>query len=481
MKDKEQTRREFFRRTSCAALGAAAFGASLKQFGLMSALAQDNVGAMGAQGTAAAAAAPYKALVCIFMFGGNDANNMVVPVDATRYAAYNAVRGPSGLAIAQGSLLPINPPSAGAFGLHPNMTELASLFNSQKVAVVANVGSLVQPLTRAQYRSGSSRPYQLFSHNDQQEIWQSARGDVRTQTGWGGRAADKVVALNQGSGFPITTTVAGSAVFAQGLVTQPLGIAPAPTALNQVLVLSGFNTSPEATARKNSMDFLRTIDRQATLVAVASDQTEQAIQVRAALQVDPVLATQFPGSGIGNQLKQVAKVMKLNQTTLGLSRQVFFCSIGGFDTHQNQLAAHQSLYSQLSQAMNAFYNATVELGIQNSVTTFTQSDFGRTFEPSGSNAGVVGSDHGWGGHQFVMGGSVLGGNFYGVNGANGTVFPTLQLTGPDDADDRGRWIPTTAVEQFGATLSSWFGVSAADLPTVFPLLSRFATPNLGFV
>jgi len=478
MKSKEQTRREFFRRTSCAALGTAAFAAASKQFGLMSALAQDNVGAQSAQ---AAASSPYKALVCIFLFGGNDANNMIVPTDATGYGAYAAARASSGLAIPQGSLLPIAAPSVGTpFGLHPNLTELQSLYNSSRVAVVANVGSLVQPLTRAQYRSGGPTPYQLFSHNDQQEIWQSSRADVRTQTGWGGRAADKVVSLNQSSGFPITTTVSGSAVFAQGLVTQPLGIAPAPTALNNVLVLSGFNTTPESVARKNSMDFLRTIDNQATLVAVASDQTDQAIQVRAALQVDPVIATQFPGSGLGNQLKQVAKVMKLNQSTLGLSRQVFFCSVGGFDTHQNQLAAHQQLYTELSQAMNAFYNATVELGIQDAVTTFTLSDFGRTLAPSG-NGGQAGSDHGWGNHQFVMGGSVHGGTFYGVPGPSGTVFPTLVLGGPSDTDDRGRWIPTTAVDQYGATLSSWFGVSAADMPTVFPLLSRFSAPNLGFI
>ena len=164
-----------------------------------------------------------------------------------------------------------------------------------------------------------------------------------------------------------------------------------------------------------------------------------------------------------------------------MSRQVFFCSIGGFDTHQNQLAAHTQLYTQLSQAMNAFYNATVELGLQDAVTTFTLSDFGRTLAPSGTGAGQVGSDHGWGNHQFVMGGAVHGGNFYGVPGPNGTVFPDLTLGGANDTDDRGRWIPTCAVDQYGATLSSWFGVSAADMPSVFPLLSRFTTPNLGFV
>ncbi|MEO8431544.1 MAG: DUF1501 domain-containing protein [Acidobacteriota bacterium] len=468
---KDQSRREFFRRTSCAALGAAAMSAGVKKLGLMSALAQD---AMAANGASALAAGPYKALVCIFLYGGNDANNMIVPADTTGYGAYTAARGTAGLAIPLATLLPITPAGLGPFGLHPSLTPIQTLFNQSKVAIVANVGPLVQPLTRTQYRSGGARPYQLFSHNDQQEIWQSSRADARTQSGWGGRAADRVVSMNGGSGFPIVTSVAGSAVFAQGLVTQPLGIAPAPTALNQVLVLNGFNTTPESVARKNSMDFLRTIDRTATLVSVASDQTEQAIQVRQDLQVDPIVNTVFPGTGLGNQLKQVAKVMKLNQTSLGLSRQVFFCSLGGFDTHQNQLAAHTQLYGQLSNAMKAFYDATVELGLQDAVTTFTLSDFGRTLAPSGTNAGNVGSDHAWGNHQFVMGGSVLGGKMYGT-------FPTLSLGGPDDTDNRGRWIPTTAVDQYAATLSTWFGVPSADLPTVFPLLNRFATPNLGFV
>src|SRR5262249_26931394 len=191
----------------------------------------------------------------------------------------------------------------------------------------------------------------------------------------------------------------------------------------------------------------------------------------------------FPNTGLGNQLKQIAKVIKLNQTApaLGLNRQIFFATLGGFDTHQNEINSHQQLYTQLSQAMNAFYNATVEIGVDPRVTTFTLSDFGRTLQPSGTGAAVVGTDHGWGNHQFVMGGSVIGGNFYGVPGPNGTIFPTLQLSGPNDTDSRGRWIPTVATEQLGAALATWFGVTPADLNTVFPLLPNFATTNLGFM
>ena len=473
-KTMEQTRRDFLRRTGCAALSATALSAGVKKFGLMSAYAQS------------AAPTDYRALVCIFLSGGNDGNNMIIPRDTTGYNAYSSVRGSSGLAIPLAQLLPVNPPSLPTgYGFHPNLAELQALFTAlpPKLAVVNNVGPLVQPLTRSQYQSGSPRPYQLFSHSDQVEQALTARSDVRIQVGWGGRTADRTVVFNGTSAFPLFTSVAGATVFGQGLSTRPLAIAPAPTALNQVLVLNGFSTSAADVARQSSMDFLRTIDRTATLVAAASDSTQQAMDIISSLAVDPTLATVFPNSGLGNQLKQIAKVIKLNQTApaLGLNRQIFFATLGGFDTHQNEISSHQQLYTQLSQAMKAFYDATVEIGVDTRVTTFTLSDFGRTLQPSGSGANTVGTDHGWGNHQFVMGGSVIGGNFYGVTGPNGTIFPTLQLSGPNDTDSRGRWIPTVATEQVGATLATWFGVTSTDLNTVFPLLPNFSTSNLGFM
>jgi len=472
-KKMEQTRREFLRRTGCAALGAAAFSAGFEKFGLINAYA------------AQAAPTDYRALVCIFLSGGNDSNNTIVPLDATGYGAYSAVRSASGLALEQGQLLPITPASIGTpFGLHPSLPELSTLWTQQKLAIVANVGPLVQPLTRSQYLSGAPRPYQLFSHSDQVAQWQTSRADARTQIGWGGRTADRTISFNGGAVFPMLTSVAGAAVFGQGLSTRPLAIASAPTALNQVLVLNGFTTSAADVARRNSMDFLRTIDRSATLVAAASDATQQAVDIIASLGgSDPTLTTVFPNTGIGNQLKQVAKVIKLNQVSpsLSLNRQIFFCTLGGFDTHQNQISGQQSLLAQLSAAMKALYDATVELGVDSRVTTFTLSDFGRTLQPSGSGVGSVGTDHGWGSHQFVMGGSVIGGDFYGVPGPNGTVYPTLQLAGPNDTDSRGRWIPTAAVEQYAATLATWYGLASSDLPIVFPLLSRFTTPNLSFL
>lgn len=466
-----QSRREFLRRTSCAALGMAAFQAGVDRFGLISALAQGS------------GVTDYRALVCVFLDGGNDGNNMIVPLDTAGYASYASIRGNPGLAIPQASLLPISPRSIGRpFGFHPSLPELHALWNQQKLAVVANVGPLLQPLTQSQYRSGGPRPSALFSHSDQVALWQSPRSDTNSLYGWGGRTGDLTAAFNSGSTFPIVASIGGQALFAVGQSTQPIALTPAPTPLNQVLVFSGFDASPESLARRSSFDYLRTIDQQLSLVAAASSTTQQAVDAGQALAVDPTLTTVFPASRLGNQLKQVAKLIKLNLTgtQLNLNRQIFFTRIGGFDTHQDQVGEQSSLLGQLSAAMGAFYAATVELGVQNRVTAFTLSEFGRTLEPSGS-AATVGSDHGWGNHHIVMGGPVLGGDFYGVAGSNGTVFPSLQLDGPDDADNRGRWIPTASVEQYAATLAAWLGVQSSDLPTIFPLISRFTTPNLGFL
>jgi uncharacterized protein (DUF1501 family) len=262
-----------------------------------------------------------------------------------------------------------------------------------------------------------------------------------------------------------------------------LSIAPAPTALNQVLVLTGFGTGADDAARQRSMAFLRTIDTESPLVRAVDGTTDQALAIGGLLSSDVTLATPFPNTTLGNQLKQVAKVIKFNTTSdsLGINRQIFFCQLGGFDTHQNQLNTQSNLLLQVSEAIKAFYDSSVEIGVDRQVTTFTLSDFGRTLQPAGTGANVVGSDHAWGNHHFVVGGAVRGGDFYGVAGPNGTVFPVLQLNGPSDTDNRGRWIPTASVEQYAATLASWFGVSSADLPLVFPNIGRFAGVDLGFM
>lgn len=481
------SRRTFLRRSGYA-LSAAALASQFKGLGVISALAQKN------------APTDYKALVCIFLSGGNDCNNTIIPLDATGYGNYSSARNSSGLALASGSLLPITPPSIGTqFGLHPNLSPevatpaampgLLPLWTAGKLAVVCNVGPLVFPMTRATYQNNSvQKPYQLFSHSDQITQWQTSRADTQIQTGWGGLTSDYTLAFNNGVAFPTITSIAGTSAFATGITTRPLIINDARTTLPNVLKLEGFGAAADEIARKNAMAELRTFDLSNTLGAATSDTVQDAINISGAFSVDPTLTTVFPNTGLGNQLKQVAKVMKLNQTSaqLSLNRQIFFCSIGGFDTHQNQLTGQGNLFTQLSQAMKAFFDATVELGIDNRVTTFTLSDFGRTLQPSGTGSTVVGSDHGWGTHQFVMGSAVQAADFYGVllaagSGGNGTVFPTLLPNGPYDTDNRGRWIPTASVDQYAATLASWFGLAPADMPSVFHNLSHFASSNLGFV
>jgi uncharacterized protein (DUF1501 family) len=470
-----QSRRDFLVRTTCAALGAAAFQGAIRQFGLANLLATPNNVTGG-----------YRALVCVFLNGGNDANNMVIPTDGF-YGSYSSQR-PT-IAIPQGSVLPFAGPPASmggrTFGLHPNMPELVGLFNSNKLAVVTNVGPLVAPLTQAEYLNHSvPRPYALFSHSDQIQAWQSGRSDIKISTGWGGRAADAVATCNGPSGgFPTITSISGSSTFCIGL-KRPLAIGTG--SLTSVLVLNGSGTG--WTERKASMDYLRTIDNTAAMIAAASATTQQAVDISAEFTIDPAIDTVFPGSGLASQLKQVAKVIKLVQGSPGitLSRQIFFVQQGGYDTHQNQRTDQDANLLDLSQALSAFYEATVELGLEDKITTFTLSDFARTLQESGAGASA-GTDHGWGTHQLVVGGAVLGGNFYGTpNGSTGSIFPTLQPGGPDDtttnaSNGRGRWIPTSASDQYGATLASWFGVADTDIGAVFPNKDNFPTMDLGFM
>jgi uncharacterized protein (DUF1501 family) len=379
-------------------------------------------------------------------------------------------------------LLPINPIGGGEYGLHPAMPELKAMFDNRQLAVVSNVGPLVEPLTRATYRNGSGRrPSQLFSHSDQVTQWQTSVSNDTSATGWGGRTADRAAPLNAGASFPQVVSIAGTSLFATGATMRPLGIPDARTSLATVLPLNnpptaaGY-TNAQRDARRAAFDALRGADLGATLVKASRDVTEQAIQTSLALATtNATLTTDFPNTTLGYQLEQVARLIKLRDT-LGIKRQIFFCQLGGFDTHSGQgtsTGAHAALLTQVSQAMKAFSDATVELGVQSGVTTFTLSDFGRTLQPAGSG-GAVGSDHGWGNHQFVMGGAVRGGDFYGS-------FPTLALGGPDDTDTRGRWIPSTSVEQYAATLASWYGLSASDIPLVFPFIGRFPSANLGFM
>jgi uncharacterized protein (DUF1501 family) len=473
----KHTRRDFLARTTCAALSASAIQATVRQWGLANMLATPGPGTLSPN---------YRALVCLFLNGGSDSNNMVIPLDQAHWDSYNLAR-PT-LAIDQAAALEMNPPpSMGGqrFGFHPNLPDFRDLYNVGKLAVVTNVGPLVVPTSQAQYIGNSvPKPYALFSHSDQIQAWQTGRSDVKIGTGWGGRAADAVDACNSaGGGYPTITSISGSSTFCVGL-KRPLSIGTGN--LNSVLTISGFTGTPESNARRASMDYLRTIDGTATMIEAASQTTQQALDIStefASWTPADGVTTVFPATGLGNQLKQVANVIKLVSGSPGinLSRQIFFVSQGGYDNHQDQLADQGSNFSTLSPALLAFYNATVELGLQNKITTFTLSDFGRTLQESGDTGGV-GSDHGWGSHQFVIGDSVLGGNFHGTpNATTSSIFPFMQLGGPDDttnnaSNGRGRWIPTTASDQYGAALAKWFGVPDIDMGSVFPNLGNFNAP-----
>lgn len=441
-------RRSFIRYASLAAAGNAL---GLTPFGALNALAQ---------GTA-----DYKALVCVFLYGGNDANNTLIPFDTAGYANYAALRGP--LVLPQDQLLPLT--SLPNLALNPNLPDVQSLFNSGTVAIVANVGTLVEPTTRAQYLAGQTVPINLFSHADQQLEWQNAAQSSATPTGWAGRIADTLSAnYNPSASIPMITSVAGDTLFCNGASTTPVSVSPGN--------LSGASCSEGAAcaSRLETAQALLSFNSGLTLVQADNNITSNAYNyaktLMDAVQSISPLQTVFPANnGLAAQLKQVAQIMQV-RAALGVQRQIFFCGIGNFDTHAGQVTLQGKLLAQVSPALAAFYQATQELNVASNVTTFTMSDFSRAFQPNS----LLGSDHAWGSHHFVMGGAVKGGKMYGT-------FPTLALGGPDDSGSNGRWVPSTGAVQYAATLAQWFGVSTAQLPLVFPTIPNFPTNNLGFV
>lgn len=489
-----ENRREFLIKTGCT-LTMTALATQMRHLGLMSAFAQKADVDHGAN----AVPSDYRALVCIFMAGGNDGNNMIIPNhnDATisNYTAYSTARNTSGLAIAQASLLPFNVPRMGGltYGLHPALGPQApgtnivnngihELWGMGKMAIVANVGTLIKPLTRTTYQNGSiPKPYQLFSHSDQIAQHQGGRSDIVTYTGWGGRISDLRTSPDNPSGLiPMVTSIAGAQLFTAGQTTLPLAIGTGTLAS----VLNPTSPNTNSSAVRTAFNNLRTVDLSNDLIDAADHVTDSAMAANAVFQTNPYDPAGFPVTGIGNQLRQVARVIK-KRTDLTVNRQVFFVQIGGFDTHSAQVTTQNNLLIQLSQAMRAFYSEMVTQGLEDKVTQFTMADFSRTFNPAGSGAGVVGSDHAWGNHHFVVGGAITGADFFGMNGANGTPYPQLAFNTADDADSgssaRGRWVPATAVEQYAATLARWFGVPDANMSSVFPNIVNFTTSDLGFM
>ncbi|HYN84021.1 MAG TPA: DUF1501 domain-containing protein [Pyrinomonadaceae bacterium] len=469
-----ETRRSFLRKGACAVAGAMAAAAAEERAGFVRALALAEPQTL----------TDYKALVCVFLDGGNDGNNTVVPFDDYNAAGgYASVRTSSGLAVPRDQLLPVTAPSHQSlkFGLHPNLPELQALYNQRRLAVMCNTGTLVQPLTRPLYRAGVGHPYQLFSHSDQIQQQQTVFPTEPARTGWAGRLSDLMSAANGASPVPLCVSTAGATLFATGGRTRQLVLDPERRINESLRVDVGGDFPPGSqAARRAAFDRIRA-DASSTMALTVSQTLNEAMRAGAAITADPQLPppqagqSDFPDTSIGRQLRHVAKMISIREQ-VGTRRQVFFCNLLGFDHHFNQhntQFGQDVLLLQLSRALRAFYDATVRLGVASQVTTFTLSDFGRTFEPSGAGA-VVGSDHAWGNHHFILGDAVRGGDFYGT-------YPTLALGGPDDAFERGVWIPTTSTDQFAATLALWFGLPQSSLAAVFPFVGRFATPNLGFM
>ena len=440
-----RTRRDFLR--NCCALGAAGLATPLTRLGMVTAHAQQ--------------ASDYKALVCIFLFGGNDANNTIVPMD-TRYTDYSRMRGP--VALGQGILRQAGTTS---YGLHPSLANVQRLYGRGDAAMVFNVGTLVQPTTKREIELGTvPLPRNLYSHSDQTQQWQTS-DPMGGATGWGGRINDIAATLNSStlpSGIAVNS---GNALFLSGGRTSGVNVSNSGS-----FGLERFGDGNAMDVRMASLQRVLTFDSGLRLVSAANGVLGQSIrtaqEINAALEGAPALPVTFPTSSLGQQLAQVAQLIAV-QGSLGMTRQIFFAGLGGFDNHEDLLASHEPLMETLDSAIGAFFDTMDARSATDQVTLFTESEFNRT----GDANATIGSDHAWGGHQLVFGGAVQGGTY--------GRFPELVLQGPDDAGDRGYWIPSVSLDQYASTLGGWFGVSDDDLRRVFPNLAQFAPQRLGFL
>ena len=449
---KTLNRRDFLRTSGAAALFAATPGLAYSQV----------VGGGGSF-------TDYRALVCVFMFGGNDSYNMLIPNTNAEYAAYAASR--QNLALLQSDLLPISPASTGTpdFGLHPAMGGIQGLFQDGNAALVTNVGPLIEPTTKAQYFDRSvTLPPQLFSHNDQQDQWTSLRGNVQSKTGWAGRMADLIRDGVAGQQMATNASLFGSNLFQSADETVAYVMGP-----NGPIQYQGFSTTPGDILNEQRLAFGRVVAAQYNTIyergyaEVQRRAIDAADTVSMAIANAPTINTVFPQSQLGTQLQTVARLIAVRDE-LQMQRQIFFVATGGFDSHDDQNQNQPGLLGGISDAIAAFHAATEELQIANSVTTFTQSDFGRTLTSNGD-----GTDHAWAGNQLVAGGAVSGGDLYGS-------YPLLEIGGPEDVGG-GRMIPSTAADQYAATLAKWFGIPDVDLDIVAPNLGNFAQRDLGFM
>jgi len=475
-------RRNFLRRAACSSVACASGSALFGQMSLMNSLLAS---------TLTCPTYPpvndYKALVCLFLAGGNDSFNLLIPSDDTRYATYSTSRSgpaPAGMAIDRNSLLPVYPTTldspGDSYGLHPDCPELASLFNSGKLAFVVNTGTVLQPTNKTQYQTpGTPLPPQLFSHADQQGQWQFGQPVQNGTVGWAGLAADRLSVLNPGMTIPMSISLNGQNRLQAGQSVQPYSVTSSGPA-----GLSGYNgsigtakmnalsdllaqTYPDPLSRHYRSTLKNSLDWYATLNAALKNATD--------------VSANFPAKGVNpvaDAMQEIAKIISV-RAALGAKRQIFFVSYGSFDTHDGQLDANTGqphLFATISQALGSLYAATEQLGVQDAVTSFTFSEFARTLNSNGD-----GTDHAWGGIQLAAGGAVAGNKLYSAPMASGhSYFPDQTLDGPDCLS-RGQMIPSVSCDQYSATLAKWLGLNSCDIGTIFPYLGNFATADLGFL
>ena len=417
---------------------------------------------------AAATASDYKAIVCVFLGGGNDYANTLVNYDAPNYALYNGFRPL--LAINRASLTPtlLRPltalPEGRQFALAPQLAPLLPIFDAGKMAPILNLGTLVQPTTKAQFNAGAPLPPKLFSHSDQVAFFQSSMQDASAVDGWGGRMADLLYAGNGRSVFT-SMNLERSAIFMSGSEVLQYSVSPYGGSIPNALLYPPYKDALRASITASSAHLLEQQYANTTNRAL-----DAYARLSSALSGAPTISTPFPANSyLADQLKMVAKLMSVS-SELGVKRQIFYVQLGGFDNHDFLLTAQPVLLDQVARALRAFYDATVSLNIASKVTTFTGSDFGRSLI-----ANRDGSDHGWGSMHFVLGGAVKGREFYGR-------APVVADDGPDDVG-QGRLLPSTSIDQFAATLATWFGVSSGDLPYVMPNIANWnpSDRNLGFL
>lgn len=425
-------------------------------------------------GTLQAAAQDYKALVCLFLYGGNDGHNLVVPLDSSQFKAYTAARG--ALALPANQLLPIQDAVQGAFGLHYGLAEMQALYQARRLAIIANVGMLSQPTRYAdQSNPNFALPANLRSHADQQLQMQTGIPNAGGGSGWGGRVLDGLAAHNSGSKLPVSIAINSPALFCSGAATQGVSLQP-----GNNLDQSGLTAWPAAAqqAKSDAQQQIITADSGNAIINAANQAMISATglnPILASLPANPAYPKPFPSTELGTQLQEIANLISLN-AQFNVGRQIFFCSLGGFDTHSGQAWQQWSLLQQVSQALDAFNSAVSSLGLDQNVTLFTLSDFGRTLQPSGS-----GSDHGWGSHHLVLGGAANGGQIYGRFPLM-TNYANFNAGADDFADNRGVLLPSTSLAQYGATLARWFGADDAQLSgSIFPALNNFASWDLGFM